>query len=298
MFKRYSTNGFELSIFFVFHTLRLGPRYRFFAYPHTLVHKDGHEHKGLFKNGWKILNPIIQWLIGPFYGIVPNNYIIAHTKLHHTFVNQLKDPHTNIDFDRSNPLSFVKYIPRFIMYWSGIGPCYYYFQKKQLMFVIIVLKGIIYYYGLIIIGTLLIDWKFSLAYLLYPHLEAMIFIAGIGYMWHCFVDPADPTNDYINSITILNGHDNIWGEDYHVVHHKFPNIHWSEYEDNYKNNIDKYRENKATIFRDTEEGVILFWILTKQWNKLATHFVDLDNKLTHDEKKELILKRLRATLTK
>ena len=32
----------------------------------------------------------------------------------------------------------------------------------------------------------------------------------------------------LNSMTILRGHDNIWNEDYHVVHHHETYVHWSE----------------------------------------------------------------------
>ena len=293
---RYYHYGFEWITFMIIHALRLGPKYRFFAYSHVLVHKDGHDHKGLFKGQWKILDRIVQWVIGPLYGVVPNNYTIAHNKLHHRFTNQIDDPHTNIDLDRSNPLSFVEYFPRFLLYWSGIGPVIYCIQKSNWKHVYIMLKGMVYYYGLMFLA-ISYDWKVAFMYCVYPHLESTMFIGGISYMWHCFVDSDDPTNDYINSLTIIDGHDNIWGEDYHVVHH-ISSVHWSEYENKYKQDIDNYKKYQATIFRDTEEGLILFWILTCQINKLADHFVDLNGKLTHEEKKELIMKRLSTTVEK
>ena len=40
------------------------------------------------------------------------------------------------------------------------------------------------------------------------------------------------------------------------------------------------------------------WLLSKNWDALAEHFVDLENKLSHDEKKALLLERLRATISK
>jgi hypothetical protein len=43
---------------------------------------------------------------------------------------------------------------------------------------------------------------------------------------------------------------------------------------------------------------MLHWLLSCNWDELAKHFVDLRGKLTHEEKKALILRRLRATLSK
>lgn len=43
---------------------------------------------------------------------------------------------------------------------------------------------------------------------------------------------------------------------------------------------------------------MLHWLLSEQWDKLAEHFVDLENKMTHEEKKALLLERLRATISK
>ena len=39
--------------------------------------------------------------------------------------------------------------------------------------------------------------------------QAMTFLGSIAYLWHGFVDPADPSNQYINSMTIIDGLDNV-----------------------------------------------------------------------------------------
>lgn len=52
------------------------------------------------------------------------------------------------------------------------------------------------------------------------------------------------------------------------------------------------------LLQDCEEGLLLGWMLTKNWDEMAKHFVDLNGKMTHEEKKELILSRLRPTLSR
>ncbi len=55
-------------------------------------------------------------------------------------------------------------------------------------------------------------------------------------------------------MTIVDGLDNIFNEDFHVVHHTKPMAHWTEYPKHYEDNIEQYRKYNATIFRDCEEG--------------------------------------------
>ncbi len=43
---------------------------------------------------------------------------------------------------------------------------------------------------------------------------------------------------------------------------------------------------------------MLVWMLTQQWETLADHFVDLTGKMSREEILELLLVRLRATLSK
>ena len=45
-------------------------------------------------------------------------------------------------------------------------------------------------------------------------------LACIQWCWHGFVDPQDPENPFVGSITLLDGPINVLGEDYHVVHHQ------------------------------------------------------------------------------
>lgn len=40
----------------------------------------------------------------------------------------------------------------------------------------------------------------------------------------------------------------------------------------------------------------MYWLFTAQFDVMAEHWVDLEGKLNHAQKKELMLKRLRATL--
>ena len=295
--------GFEFSTFFLFHLLRLGPRFRFFTHLHVLLHKEGHDHDGFFSSKkTKLLHFLnhwyVQWFLGPFYGQVPNSYCIGHNKIHHKYDNGLDDVHTNIDLDRTSSWSFIMYAPRFGGYWVGITPFFHFLFTEEYQFAWDILKGMILYYGIWVLGYFTMGFTYTFCYLIYPQLEAITFFAAISYMWHLWIDPKDPTNPYINSVTIVKGHDNVWGEDYHAIHHHAVHVHWKDADDHYDDHESEYGENQATIFTDCEEGVLLYWVFSGQWDEIASHFVDMSGKMTHDEKKELLINRAKCTFGK
>ena len=113
---------------------------------------------------------------------------------------------------------------------------------------------------------------------------------------HQTCDPKDVNNPYVDSVTIVGGKDNIFNEDYHVVHHTKPMAHWTEYPDLYKDSIEEYRKYNATIFTDCEEGQMIYWLFSENWDEMAAHMVDLNGKMTHEEKKALCLERLRSRM--
>ncbi|KAG2388921.1 hypothetical protein C9374_000360 [Naegleria lovaniensis] len=298
---RFYHYGFEFWFFFLYHLLRLGPRFRFFTHLHVLLHKEGHDHDGFFNNKTFLhhLNHwYVQWFLGPFYGQVPNSYCIGHNKIHHKFDNGLDDVHTNIDLDRTKSWSFIMYAPRFGSYWVGTSCFFHFLIHGEYKFAWGILKGMIVYYGLWMLSYYTMGFTFTFAYLVLPQLEAIVFFAAISYMWHLWIEPKDPTNPYINSVTIVNGHDNVWGEDYHAIHHHAVSVHWRDADAHYVQHEQEYADNQATMFTDCEEGVLLYWIFSQQWDEVAKHFVDKTGKMTLDEKKELVLKRARCTFGK
>lgn len=43
---------------------------------------------------------------------------------------------------------------------------------------------------------------------------------------------------------------------------------------------------------------MLYWLFSAKWDDLAEHMVDLSGKLNHEEKKALMLERLRVRLSR
>lgn len=81
-------------------------------------------------------------------------------------------------------------------------------------------------------------------------------------------------------------------QDYHVIHHDAPHVHWSEIPAKFEADRNEYVG--ASLFKDTEEGVMLGWLLTKNWDALAEKYVDLTGKMTHEQKRDLLIARARA----
>mmetsp|Transcript_70914 Transcript_70914/g.178783 ORF Transcript_70914/g.178783 Transcript_70914/m.178783 type:complete len:631 (-) Transcript_70914:119-2011(-) len=289
--RRHAAYGLEFSTLCIYHLLRVGPRLQLFAHAHVLTHKEGHAHKGFFKGIFSVLNCVSEWWIGPFYGVVPWSYYIAHMKIHHRWHNDVDDVHTNLDLDRTNPLSFFLYVPRFTLYWTGLSPLALLVKRQEWSLVGKLVYGMAAYYG---VALVLLFWDpvFCFVYWLFPHMEGAVLLSAISYLWHAFVEESDPGNQYVNSVTILDGRDNIWNEDYHVVHHHHPNAHWTDAPAHFEQHRDQYAKVKATIFQNTEEGQLLQWLFEQNWDMMAKHFVDLDDELTHEEKKSLIIRRL------
>eukprot|EP01102_Stenamoeba_stenopodia_P017911 TRINITY_DN649_c0_g1_i1.p1 TRINITY_DN649_c0_g1~~TRINITY_DN649_c0_g1_i1.p1 ORF type:complete len:159 (+),score=44.92 TRINITY_DN649_c0_g1_i1:1240-1716(+) len=154
------------------------------------------------------------------------------------------------------------------------------------------------YHLFVILAASFWNPTFGLAFVMFPIFEDIIFFGGISYLWHAWVDPEDETNQYVNSMTIIRGKDNIWNEDYHVVHHTSVGTHWTQVPKHFEDNKAEYAKAKATIFQDTEEGELLYLMLSGKFEKMAEFYVDLDNKMTTKEKYDLIMRRITHIVAK
>lgn len=272
----------QVLVAFLYNVLMMGPYFRFFSNIATLIHKEGHDTRGLFKAPYTFLNNAFGWFLGPFYGHLPETYPLGHQRIHHKYDNGPGDVTCTLDLDRSDPLQWFVYLRRFALYWTGISVLSYFVGRKQWKPAGRMALAMICYYGLIIAFMVVNPW-FGFAYLLLPHLSVIIYLAAINYIWHTFCDPADQDNAFINSVTILDGHYNVFNEDFHVTHHHHPQMHWTKMADDYYKNIEKYKANMASTFRDTQEFEMFVWLMMGKFDLLASHYVDLTGQLSQEE---------------
>jgi fatty acid desaturase len=285
--------GFSLAALFAYHVLLMGPYFAFFAHVSTLVHKEGHAvPRGLFRPPFAWLNGFFGSFLGLFYGHVPQSYPLGHLRIHHKHDNGFDDLITTLHLDRRRPSRFLMYLPQFALYWTGVSVVAYFVRKRLWRPAGKMLLGTLAFYGL---GALLLvlDWRVALGYWFLPQWMTVLFLGAIGYTWHAFADPDDPGNDYVSSVTLLEGHYNVFNEDYHVVHHQAPQLHWAEYPAHYQRHLDEYRRHFATVFRDTQAFELFFWIVLRRYDLMTDHFVDLSGTLTREQITELLLRRLR-----
>lgn len=144
-----------------------------------------------------------------------------------------------------------------------------------------------------------ISWKFAIAYVSFPFFEASLLLAAVNWSWHAFLDPANPENEFVQSVTILDGCINVLNEDFHVVHHEKPGAHWTEHPDIMKKRWDDYIENRASVFRTTHAFEIFGMSVARDYDAMAKKFVDIKGErdgclMSHSEKVELIKERLRG----
>ena len=283
--------GFSWFAVYIYHVVMMGPYMRFFAHTSTLIHKEGHQPRGLFKPRFRFLNRFFGSFLGIFYGHVPESYPIGHLRIHHKYDNGFDDVTSTLALDRTQPAAWLVYLRQFALYWTGISIVYHFYRRGKLEQARKMIGGMVLFYGTIT-AFMIYDVRFGFAYLLLPHLSTILYLAAINYTWHAFADPDNPDNDYVASLTIVDGQYNVFNEDFHVAHHLHPQMHWTEVDRHYYNNIDLYRQNMATVFRDTQTFEIFIWIMMRRFDRMAEHFVDLTGKLSHEQKKALLVWRM------
>lgn len=275
-----------------YNVLNYGPYFAFFSQVATMIHKEGHSAKGLFKGPLSVFNNMHGHFLSFLYGHVPQGYPMGHMRIHHKHDNAADDVTSTIFYDRSHAARFLIYLFEFALFWTGISVANYHYQKGKMKEFRKMALGMLAFYGLIAI-TMYINFWFGVAYLLIPHMSCIFLLAAINYTWHAWTDPSEPKNIYKNSITILDGQYNVYNEDFHVEHHKRPQTHWEEYPVNFEKHRADYAKNRAVIFRDTQAFEVFFLILFSDFEKMADKFVDLNGDMSREDIIALLQARLK-----
>jgi hypothetical protein len=291
------TNGFNYYMAFAYNVFRIGPYFMNFAYVYTLCHKEGHSHTGLYKEPYnKVLRYVWNWWIGFFYGVCPATFAIGHTKNHHKYNNGPLDILSTGDMQRDSFWNWVRYIPRFFLYALNITTIQQFYAEGNIQLVNQMFYGsAIYWLGVFMVYKC--SPLFCLAYVIYPLFEQTILLCAINWSWHAMIDPDEPDNQFVNSMTLFGDQVNVLNEDYHVVHHQYPAAHWKDHPDLYELNKADYVDKNgkiASMFNDTHAMEMFFLCMLGEYEKLAEKFVDPTGKLTMEEKIQMMKDRLRT----
>jgi hypothetical protein len=298
-------NGTNMNIIwlaFVYHLIRIGPYFMNFAYVYTLCHKEGHSYAGLYckeYNKSTLLRNVFNWWIGMFYGVLPATFAYGHSINHHRFNNGPSDVITTSDKPRDNFANWVAYLSRYFLYASNISTIRQFSSEGNYKVVSKVLLGSMWFWGWVVLWATLISPAFAIAFVAFPFFEAGVLLAAVNWSWHAFLDPNEPENEYVQSITILDGVINVLNEDFHVVHHQFPGAHWTDHPSHRDKVWAEYIEHRASCFRGTHAFEIFGMSVARDYDALAKKFVDLYGEkhgcpMTHEERVTLIKQRLRG----
>jgi fatty acid desaturase len=226
------------------------------------------------KNNW--LNYYLPWIIGPFFGQTPETYASHHLAMHHRENNLEKDLSSTMEYQRDSVRGFMLYFSRF--FFTVIPTLALYFNnREQIQLRNKVIRGeVIFFAGCILLC--LIHWQATVMVFLLPLLLSRFIMMVGNWAQHSFVDADDPGNFYKNSVTCINTRYNhkCWNDGYHISHHIKPNLHWTLHPEHLANNLGVYAENKALVFHGIHFLHIWWYLMNKDYKKLAHHVVNIN----------------------
>lgn len=290
------TGSVSLSLWFMYNVFRLGPYFMNFAYAYTLCHKEGHSRLGLFKGPLApLLSCFFNWWCGLFFGVMPSSFAYGHSVNHHRYNNGPNDVVSIADKPRDQWRALVAFLPRWMLYSVNISTIRQFIQEGNYKLALRVFYGTLYAFIFISSIGYIAGPVFMTLFVIYPVFEQGVLLSCVMWTWHGFIDIDDPEDEYVGSVTILDGPVNVLNEDYHVVHHQYPGSHWENNPANFKKHFEReeYKNAVATVFRDTHAFEICALVLLRKYDVLTEKFVDVSGTLKKEEIHDLIVARLR-----
>ena len=274
---------------------------------YSFAHREGHAAGGGLYRPWlrKFAGNFFGNWVGSFYGNVPYNFSTAHILLHHRLNGGKGDSVYLWDIDRTRFSDVLLYVWRFFVYMTGWSSLNIFAGQRHIPALDRAYrqlrKGMIIYWvilPLVITAVLGIAGSSPVAvgtFLFFIYFQALtvmaFFLAVINIAQHGFIE-CDTDGRFIPHVcssTILDGRDDVFGENDHIAHHYFGQVSHDLLADHQASQRRLWARHHASVFEKISIMELGICIVFRQFDKLAQrHYVDFSGDLTTQQISELL----------
>lgn len=241
-------------------------------------------HRKTFKPAYQqSIHSYITWIVCPLFGHAPEGYFSHHMGMHHVENNNDEDASSTMHYQRDSFRSFLAYFFNFLFLGVKQTFDYLFARKRKKLYMRLTLGEGVFICFCIILCFL--NLKAALMVFVIPFFFARFVMMLGNWTQHSFIDSTDPENIYTNSINCINTVYNhtCWNDGYHIIHHLRPGMHYTDMPNEFLKRKDEFAERKAIVFDGIHYLHIFFFLMTKQYNKLADNLVNLNSTFTSRE---------------
>jgi fatty acid desaturase len=243
-------------------------------------------HNPFFKREYKLGNRLIPWGLCPFMGQSPDTYFSHHIGMHHAENNMELDYSSTMPYQRDSFVDFMKYFTRFLFIGMFDLAKYFKTSNKPKFWRQAIVGELTFLSACFALSF--VSLKATIVVFIFPIVLVRLLMMMGNWAQHAFIDPAQPGNNYLNSITCVNSVYNkrCWNDGYHIGHHLRPHLHWTEMPKDFVANVDKYASNKALVFEKLDYNQIWAKLMFKKYDSLADYVINLNG--TYPSKEALV----------
>ncbi|KFY26766.1 hypothetical protein V493_03896 [Pseudogymnoascus sp. VKM F-4281 (FW-2241)] len=265
------------------------------AGPFTLLLHNHIHNNGLLRKQFGYFDHIFPYITGPLMGHTWDSYYYHHVKMHHVEGNGPGDLSSTIYFQRDEPLEFIRYFVRFLIFtWLELP--IYFFRNKKYGLSAKALVSECSSMGFIYLAACL-NTRPTVFVLIIPFFVMRLGMMVGNFGQHCLVDNVDPMSDFRSSITLIDVASNrhCFNDGYHTSHHLNPRRHWKAHPKAFLKSKPSYQSEGALTFTGIDYIMITYRCITKDFDNLARHLVPMGAQIgmTHEERVEMLRSKTR-----
>ena len=244
---------------------------------------------------------------------MPYNFSTSHILLHHRLDGGKGDAVYLWDLDRTRFGDLMLYQWRMFRYLTGIASVVEFRRQRGVNAAIdrasaTLLRGMAIYWIVLPSGVLALlmgtgsSAAAALSFLFFVYLQPLLamttFLSVINVGQHGFLEFDDEGRHvkHVTSGTIVGGHDDSFGEDYHVAHHHFPNVQHDALPEHVASERSEWARCHGAVFEKTTIFEMAIMMHVGQFKRLIQrHYVDFAGDLSLDELAALFERRAKRT---